>query len=713
MGNSLYICGTDHQAGMSIITLGMYKALHQFTPNLTYFKPVSDGSIDQDVSVIKTAHNLKQKDSDICPVSKEEASRLLAHRQEEELLDRIKNSFQDMSENGNFVIVEGISSKHNLLDIDFNKNIASRLNIPVLLVARGDNCDTPAGMDELVTTVFTAKQVFEKEGLHVLGVLINRAVCESPSEHYPLIRKALKEAGVEVFGIIPELKSLSFPILDQIAQELKAQVISGYDALSETVAHVLVAAMAPRHFLRHLKKKKTLVITSGDRNDILLSIACTHGCPEHRKVAGVLLSGGIDPDPGVLELINAMNLPPLPILKVDTDSFITATHVQRVDVRIRPKDHEKIATASSRVSEAIDAEALWKALNIPLPKRKRSASVDFLEQLVDQARSYGNRIVLPEGEEPRTLKAVAKVQDLKLCYVTLLGDTDRITNMAKSIGVSFNEMTTVLDPKASPHLEEYIHTVMEARKGKKGGMTEDVAREWLLESTVNFGTVMVKLDHADGLVSGAIHSTADTIRPALQMIRVKQGVDVASSIFFMALQDRVLVYGDCAIVPNPNANELAAIAISSARTARAFGIEPRVALLSYSTGISGKGETVDKVSKALEIVKETNPDFAIDGPLQYDAAIDPDVGSLKLPDSPVAGTANVFIFPDLNAGNIAYKAVQRSAGALAVGPVLQGLNKPVNDLSRGCSVDDIVYTVAVTAIQAATDSNVVQMDFAI
>jgi phosphate acetyltransferase len=471
--------------------------------------------------------------------------------------------------------------------------------------------------------------------------------------------------------------------------------------------------MEPRNFLQRLQKKKTLVITAGDRNDILMTIACAQSCPDYRKVAGVILSGGIDPDPGVLKLIEDMKLPPLPIMKVESDSFKTAVSVQKVDVRLRPKDQEKISTASSRVADAIDAEALWKALNIPLPKRKRSSSELFLEQLIEQARSFGNHIVMPEGSEPRTLKAAKKIEELGMCDLTLLGDVDRIHQVAKSLGVSFNNRVKILDPRESSRLEEYANVAVEARKGKRGGVTKDVALEWLQESTVNFGTVMVKQGHADGLVSGAVHSTADTIRPALQIIRIKQGTEVASSVFFMALKDRVLVYGDCAIVPNPNAHELASIALSSARTARAFGIEPRVALLSYSTGLSGKGEAVDKVTQALEYVRETNPDFAIDGPLQYDAAIDPEVGHLKLPDSPVAGSANVFIFPDLNAGNIAYKAVQRSAGALAVGPVLQGLNKPVNDLSRGCSVDDIVYTVAVTAIQAAKDAHIAEPSYEI
>jgi phosphate acetyltransferase len=291
--------------------------------------------------------------------------------------------------------------------------------------------------------------------------------------------------------------------------------------------------------------------------------------------------------------------------------------------------------------------------------------------------------------------------EMQLCPLTLLGPEREVRSALAAEGVQPTDALEIIDPTTSDRLDLYVDTVVELRKGKKGGMTPEVARQWLLESEIHFGTLMVKLGDADGLVAGAIHSTGDTIRPAFQIIKVKPDVGTASSVFFMALADRVLVYGDCAVVPDPNADELAAIAFSSAATARAFGLDPRVAMLSYSTGRSGAGSSVDKVTQATHMVRERNPDFPVDGPLQYDAAIDPDVGKLKQPDSPVAGQANVFIFPDLDAGNIAYKAVQRSAGALAVGPVMQGLNKPVNDLSRGCKVDDIVYTVAVTAIQAA------------
>jgi len=370
-----------------------------------------------------------------------------------------------------------------------------------------------------------------------------------------------------------------------------------------------------------------------------------------------------------------------------------------MDVRIRPQDEDKIYTTSSAVWRHVDHEQLWGVLKVPRPKKPKKGSTAFLEQIVEQARAAGKTVVFPEGDEPRTLRAVRKIVDMGICRPILVGDPDRIRQEAASAGVKLDGVT-IVDPRVAEKMSHYVDTVVQIRKHKKGGMTPEVARAWIDESPIHFATVMVQCGDADGLLSGAVHSTGDTIRPALQIIRVKPEEGLASSVFFMALQDRVLVYGDCAIIPDPNAQELAGIAWSSARTAQAFGIEPYVAMLSYSTGKSGAGESVDKVTEATKLLRERNPDFAVDGPLQYDAAIDPEVGKLKQPNSPVAGRATVFIFPDLDAGNIAYKAVQRSAGALAVGPVIQGLNKPVNDLSRGCSVDDIVYTAAITAIQA-------------
>ena len=703
MANSLFLCGTDQEAGSSVVALGLYGVLGRVVKRLAFFKPVGGGADDQDVAVMKSAYRLVEDAADLCPVTIEEARELVAQEQEGELLDRIARCYDRLRRGKQFVILEGINNQRAMsaFDMDINKDIAARLGTPVLLVARGSRRGSSTNVDQLVASVLTANRAFEEQQVDVLGVVVNRVEDKPFEEVRRRIVEKFEQDGIPLFGVLPSLGFLGYPKLDQIAAELDAEVIAGEEALGTVATKTIVAAMEPANFLRHLDTDKTLVVTPGDREEVLLTLACAQKSPRRRSVAGVVLTGGLRPNPEIVSLINDLGLPDFPVMLVQTDTFTTATKIQDIDARIRPQDGDKIHTARSAVAEHVEHDRLWETLEMPRPPRRRTGTAVFLEQIIEQARSSGKRIVLPEGEESRTVQAVGKILEMGVCPLIMLGDADTIHWAAGQVGFKLDHRVQIIDPLGPGAADRYLDVVVQARKGRPGGMTPEVACQWLEQSPINFGTAMVKAGDADGLVSGAVHSTGDTIRPALQIIRVKPEVGLASSVFFMALSDRVLVYGDCAIVPNPNARELAAIAYASARTARAFGIEPRVAMLSYSTGSSGAGVSVDKVAEATKLVKERNPDLIIDGPLQYDAAIDPEVGRLKQPDSPVAGRANVFIFPDLDAGNIAYKAVQRSAGAVAVGPVLQGLNKPVNDLSRGCSVDDIVYTVAVTAVQAA------------
>jgi phosphate acetyltransferase len=461
--------------------------------------------------------------------------------------------------------------------------------------------------------------------------------------------------------------------------------------------------MEPRHLLAALRHEATLVVTSGDRESILLTLACVQASRRRSGLAGVVLTGGLLPDDAILALIRDMEIPRLPVLAVRDDAFEAAARIRGLHVRLGAGDRERADLAAAGLAQALDRDAILAGLAVAPPRPRTAVGPGpsgFLAQLLARAREARAHIVLPEGDEPRTLEAVARVLAEKVARVTLLGDAETIAKDAAALGMVAGNELAILDPRRSPDLDRYADVVVDARQHRRGGVTKGAAREWLLASTVQFGSAMVRAGDADGLVSGAVHSTADTVRPALQVIGVRPDVGVASSVFFMALADRVLVYGDCAIVPDPNPRELAAITLAAARTARAFGVEPRVALLSYSTGASGAGRSVDKVGEAMAILRERDLDFPVDGPMQYDAAVDPDVARLKLPGSPVAGRATVFVFPDLDAGNIAYKAVQRTAGALAIGPILQGLNRPVNDLSRGCSAEDIVYTIAATAIQA-------------
>jgi len=703
MPSGLFVCSTDLEAGSSVITLGLCGVLRKSVERLGFLKPVGGGADDRDVAVVRSACRFPQNACELCPLTIEEARELVAQDRLPVLLDRVGACFRQLRDEHDMVILEGINNARaaSLFDQEINEAIAAHLETPVLLVARGLSDNGITKVDQLVAGVRTAKRSFEEKNCEVLGVVVNR-VADQPFEvAQQRIMDAFESADLPLFGVVPNLVYLGYPKMDQVCSALQAEVISGGEALSNVVTKPIVAAMEPRHFIHHLDTDRTLVVTPGDRDGILLAVACAQKSGKRRSVSGVVLTGGLRPDPEIMRLVEDLGAPHFPVCTVRMDTFTTALMIQNIDVRMRVQDEDKIQTASSAVWRYLEHERLWDRLKVPRPRKRKAGSAVFLRQLVEQAQALQKRIVFPEGEEPRTVQAVAKIVESRICPPILIGDPQRIREQAGQAGVSLAGVE-VLDPQAVPRMDAYVDRVVEIRKGKKGGMTPDVARTWLDQSSIHVGTVMVEIGDADGLVSGAIHSTGDTIRPALQIIRTRADVGLASSVFFMALPDRVLVYGDCAIIPDPDAQELAGIAWASALTARAFGIEPYVAMLSYSTGKSGTGQSVDKVTEATKLLRERNPDFAVDGPLQYDAAIDPEVGRLKQPNSPVAGRANVFIFPDLDAGNIAYKAVQRSAGALAVGPVLQGLNKPVNDLSRGCSADDIVYTAAVTAIQAGS-----------
>ncbi len=703
MPSGLFVCATDLEAGSSVITLGLCEVLRTSVKRLGFLKPVGGGVGDPDVAVVRSACRFHHKACDLCPMTIEEARELVAQDRLSVLLERVGGCFQKHVGEHDMILLEGINNARasSLFDQEINEAIAAHLEIPVLLVARGQSEEGITRVDQLVANVRTAKRSFEEKNCEVLGVVVNRVTDQPFEVAQRRIVDAFEAAGLPLFGVVPNLAYLGYPKMDQVCSALQAEVIAGEEALSNVVTKTIVAAMEPRHFIHHLDTDRTLVITPGDRDGILLAVACAQKSGKRRSVSGVVLTGDLRPDPEIMRLIEDLGAPPFPICTVKTDTFTTALKIQGIDARMRVQDEDKIQTASSAVWRHLEHERLWDRLKVPRPRKRKTGSAAFLEQLVEQAQSLQKRILFPEGEEPRTVQAVAKMVEARICQPILVGDPERIRAQAAKVGVSLEEAVLV-DPKAVSRMDAYIDRVVEIRKSKAGGMTPDVARAWLDQSPIHLGTVMVEAGDADGLVSGAIHSTGDTIRPALQIIRTRPDVGLASSVFFMALPTRVLVYGDCAIIPDPNAQELAGIAWAAGMTARAFGIEPFVAMLSYSTGKSGTGQSVDKVTEATRLLRERNPDFAVDGPLQYDAAIDPEVGRLKQPDSPVAGRANVFIFPDLDAGNIAYKAVQRSAGALAVGPVLQGLNKPVNDLSRGCSVDDIVYTAAVTAIQAGS-----------
>jgi len=494
--------------------------------------------------------------------------------------------------------------------------------------------------------------------------------------------------------MLPQVDGLGDPSMEEIVAALGGQWFSGpKDRLQRYVRGFKVAAMGPANFLSRLKEDD-LIITSGDRPDIILTTLGAIASKNYPSPVGILLTGGVTPEPSVVRMLEGLDDLAIPIYSVSTDTFRTATRAAAVKGKIRPGNERKLAQALGMFESHVNIPALKEKIRVT-PSTNMSPLM-FEYSLFQRARKNRQHIVLPEGDDDRILQAAEILRLREVVDLTILGEPEKLQTRAETLGLKL-EGVNVINPRGSDLHEKFAQRFFELRKHK--GITMDVARDFMRDVSY-FGTMMVHMDMADGMVSGAAHTTAHTIRPAFQFIGTKPDVLVVSSVFLMCMETRVLVYGDCAVNPNPDSEQLAEIAISSAATAQLFGIDPVVAMLSYSSGASGTGADVELVRQAVKIARHRRPDLMLDGPIQYDAAIDATVAGKKMPDSEVAGKATVFIFPDLNTGNNTYKAVQRSSGAVAIGPVLQGLNKPVNDLSRGCLVADIVNTVAITAIQA-------------
>ena len=489
---------------------------------------------------------------------------------------------------------------------------------------------------------------------------------------------------------IPWQPDLLAPRMSDVARDLPASVLHEGDIDNRRVQKISVCARTIPNMIETLRPG-TLLVTPGDREDILVAaaVAALNGVP----LAGLMLTGGLMPDQRTIDLCRRALATGLPVLYTETNTYETAHRLASLPSAVNPDDPDRIEKVMDAVASRMDAD--WLQQHLKVDRQRRMSPPAFRHRLSERARAADRRIVLPEGSEPRTIQAAIICTQRGLARCVLLGERDEIENVAESQGLTLPEGLEIINP--ADVRKQYVEPMVKLRKHK--GLAPDMA-ESMLEDNVVLGTMMVALDEADGLVSGAIHTTANTIRPALQLIRTAPHARVVSSVFFMLLPDQVLVYGDCAVNPDPNAEELADIAIQSADSAAAFGVKPVVAMISYSTGSSGSGADVEKVRQATLIAQERRPDLLIDGPLQYDAAAIENVGRSKAPDSPVAGRATVFIFPDLNTGNTTYKAVQRSANVVSIGPMLQGLRKPVNDLSRGALVDDIVFTIAITAVQA-------------
>ncbi len=692
MNQGLYIAAMEPNSGKSLIVLGIVELLSRRVQNLGFFRPVvhDDPREDNHIQLIQGRYTLGSPVEKLFGVRHDEARQAVADGQDDRLLKRILSRFRDVQRQCDFVVCEGTdyAGRSNAFEFDFNAELANHLGCPVLIVMNGHD-RTEA---EVVELARAARQEFQELGCTIAATIVNR-VNDADVES---IEQRLHDAWpfADPAFVVPENDLLAKPTLGEIARGLQAECLyEGVDGLARVVHDYKVAAMHVPQFLEYLSEG-TLVVTPSDRADVLLASLMAFYSETYPQIAGIVLTGQRAPDATVRRLIDGLRELPIPIIRVASDTFATAMHIEAVPAVITADNQRKIATALGLFEAHVDVEQLEQRIEVV--RSARVTPLMFEYNLIERAKRQRQHIVLPEGGDERVLRAAEILLRRQVVDITLLGAEDDVRQRIARLGLDLAK-AQVIDPAQSPWLAEFAAELVELRKHK--GMTEDQARDQVQDATY-FGTLMVYKQLADGMVSGATHTTANTIRPAFQIIRACPDISVVSSVFLMCLADRVLVYGDCAVIPRPTAQQLADIAISSAHTARMFDIEPRVAMLSYSTGSSGHGSDVEKVRQATQLVHQRAPDLIVDGPIQYDAAVDAKVAQKKMPDSVVAGRATVFIFPDLNTGNNTYKAVQRTSGAVAIGPIMQGLKKPVNDLSRGCTVTDIVNTVAITAIQA-------------
>ncbi len=694
MTSSLYISTTEAGSGKALISLGIIELILRKTNKVAFFRPVIRkqpfGKQDEDINLILTYFALNQKYEQAFGLYVEEVEELISRSNYDEILDKIIFKYKNLEQNYDFILCEGSDYLGQVSAFEFNLNaeIVKNLGCPILIVG---NADRRSAEEAIAPVKMSLKSYLSRE-CEVMGIVFNKANPELV-EQLPIVLENQFGNTNYLLSVIPYEPKLSSPRVREIAQQLNAEILYGDNRLDNLVLDYVIAAMRLEHAITRLKED-SLVITPGDRSDMIVGLLQAHQSVNYPHLSGILLSGDLQPEASIRKLIDGL-YDPLPILSIPTNTYETSELIKQVNTSLVASDREKITLSLHLFDDHVNLSQLEE--KISTIKVKGITPKMFTYNLLQQAKSQKRHIVLPEGKEIRILQAAAFLLNRDIVDLTLLGKPGKIEQIINRNGISLDiNQLQIIDPATADKFDSYAEQFYQLRKHK--GATPDIAREYLLDVSY-FGTMMVYAGDADGMVSGSVHTTQHTLRPALQLIKTQPGYSLVSSVFFMCLEDRVLVYGDCAINPNPNAEELAEIAISSADTATAFGIEPKVALLSYSSGTSGKGEDVEKVRNATAIARTRRPDLKIEGPIQYDAAVDLTVASQKMPNSQVAGQASVLIFPDLNTGNNTYKAVQRETGALAIGPIVQGLKKPVNDLSRGCTVDDIINTVAITAIQ--------------
>ncbi|MFE3599254.1 phosphate acetyltransferase [Streptomyces sp. NPDC059142] len=686
MTRSVYVTGTDRGDGRQVVELGVMELLTRQVDRVGVFRPLVHDGPDRLFDLLRARYRLAQDPSTVYGLDYHEAAALQAERGTDELVSRLVERFHGVARGYEVVLVLGTDFAATQLpdELSLNARLANEFGASVIAVVGGKG----QSAESVRAEARNAHRAYEVLGCDVLSVVVNRVAAEDRTA----IAEGLAAQLPVPCHVLPDEPALAAPTVAQITQTLGGTVLLGDDSglARNALDFVFGGAMLP-NFLGALTPG-CMVVTPGDRADLVVGALAAHsaGTP---PIAGVLLTLDERPDDTVLTLA-ARLAPGTPVVSVPGRSFPTATELFGMEGKLNAATPRKAETALGLFERHVDTGDLLARMSVA-----RSGHVTpmmFEHDLLEQARGLRRRVVLPEGTEERVLRAADVLLRRDVCDLTLLGDVDVLRKKAADLGIDLSA-TQLIDPAVSDLRQDFAERYAELRAHK--GVTVELAYDVVADPNY-FGTLMVQQGLADGMVSGSVHSTAATIRPAFEIIKTKPEASIVSSVFFMCLADKVLVYGDCAVNPDPNAEQLADIAVQSAVTAARFGVEPRIAMLSYSTGTSGSGADVDKVREATKLVREARPELRIEGPIQYDAAVEPSVAATKLPDSEVAGQATVLIFPDLNTGNNTYKAVQRSAGAVAVGPVLQGLRKPVNDLSRGALVQDIVNTVAITAIQA-------------
>jgi phosphate acetyltransferase len=686
VSRSVYIASSEGFTGKSAVALGLLDALTREVDSVGVFRPLTTSSggddVDLIVDLLVNQPGISQTYEEAIGVTYD-----AAREDADEALHVIVERFGQLSDRFDVILVVGsdYTDVASGTELSFNAKIAANLGSPVVLVVHGRE-RTP---EQILAAAESAIAELRANHAHTVAVIANRVDHDAAEA----IRTTFKELPEVVTAAIPESPLLSAPTFRALAAAAEARLVLGTESWMDREAMgVIVAAMSLPHVLDRLMADAA-VIAPSDRTDLIPGLMLAHQSGTFPPLAGILLTGGYQLPDSIRRLAEGVQQD-LPIALTDLGTFTTAERLMRVRGPITKDSSRKIETAHRAFAEQVDQAALLAAIDVSASDVRTPLMFEY--QLMERARADRQRIVLPESEDDRILEAAAILLRRGVADLILLGEETKVRAQASALGLDLDE-ATIVSPLETELVEKFAAAYTEARAHK--GMTLERARDIVTDISY-FGTMMVHLGLADGMVSGAVNTTAHTIRPALEFVKTKPGVSTVSSVFLMCLADRVLVYGDCAVIPEPTTEQLADIAMSSADTAQQFGIDPRVAMLSYSTGTSGSGAEVEKVRAATALVAERAPHLLLEGPIQYDAAVDPDVARTKLPNSAVAGRATVFIFPDLNTGNNTYKAVQRSAHAIAIGPVLQGLRKPVNDLSRGALVSDIVNTVAITAVQA-------------